>query len=261
MMKAPLLSALMLMGAAPLPAPAGTFTATDGRSLEGEIREANEKTVTIRRSGDNRDVVVPLERLVPADQQAIAKWRQGRALSKITVTASKDKVFSDTQSRGTYASATDTKDQMWNWVITVKNGSAYPVSGLTLDWGQVVERTDRNQAAASGPAKTVVRRSEGTVPVPDIPAFGSVKVKTQPIPVQSMKSVSSTFSTNSSGDTTQTITSYKWDEALSGLGVQVMAGTFPVTQWKTGTDPGTSPQGPIPGMPPRMPPGMVPGGR
>lgn len=260
-MKAPPFPALILLLATAAMASARTFTSTDGRSLDGEIREANEKTVTIRRSGDNRDVVVPLEKLVPADQQDIAKWRQGKALSKITVSASKDKVASDTQSRGGSASAMDIKDQMWIWVITVKNGSAYPVSGLTLDWGQVVERTDRNQGAVSGPAKRVVRRLDGTVPVPDIPAFGSVKVKTQPIPVQSMKSVSSTFSTNSSGDTTETITSYKWDEALSGLGVQVKTGADPIMQWKTGTDPGPSPQGRIPGMPPGFPPSLVPGAR
>lgn len=213
------------------------FTATDGRTLEGEIREANEIEVTIKRTADGREVKVPLALLIPAHRQEVIAWRQTRALTKISVTATKDKETSQSRSNGGSLSL-DTKDQTWSWVITVKNGSAYPVSGLRLEWAQLVERTDRNQGAYSGPSKTVARRSNGTVPVPDIPAFGSVKVKTQPIIVQAMKSLSYSSSTTTSGDSVTSITSYKWDEALSGLGVAIVNGPNPVIRWKTGTDPG-----------------------
>ena len=216
--------------------PARTFTSTDGRTLEGEIRAANEKEVTIKRTVDGREVKVSLQLLIPAHQQEVAAWLQVKSLTKLTFTSTKDKETSNTRTTGG-STAVNSKDQTWSWVITVKNGSAFPVKGLSLEWAQVVERTDRNQGAYAGPSKTIARRSIGTVPVPDIPAFGSVKVKTEPIVVQSMKSLSYSSSTTASGDRVTEVTSYKWDEALSGLGISLLKGTEPVVRWKTGTDP------------------------
>lgn len=240
MMPATFVLIIVVLVSAAAAAPARTFTSSDGRNLEGEIREANEKDVTIKRTSDGREVVVALSQLIKAHQQEIALWRQGKALAKITVSASKDKESSKVRSTGGQSSALDSKDQTWSWIVTVKNGSAYPVNGLSLNWAQVVERTDRNQGAYAGPSKTLARASNGTVPVPDIPAFGSVKVKTEPIVVQSLKSLSSSYSNSSSGSRVQTITSYKWDEALSGLGVAVMNGPNTVISWKIGTDPGAT---------------------
>lgn len=236
-MKSPLvfIPGMLLSGAVPLAA--RPFTATDGRTIEGEIRNADASEVTIKRNSDGRDVRVPFDMLIPAHRQEVTAWRTTKSLNRITVSATKDKETSQTRSNGGSLSL-DTKDQTWSWVITVKNGSAYPVSGLTLDWAQVVERTDRNQGAYEGPSKTVARRSQGTVPVPEIPAFGSVKVKTQPIVVQSMKSLSYSSSSSTSGRSVTSITSYKWDESLSGLGVAILNGPNPVTRWKTGTNPG-----------------------
>ena len=235
---------LLLAGVAMLPA--RTFTSTDGRTLEGEIRAANEKEVTIKRTVDGREVKVPLQLLIPAHQQEVVSWLQVKSLTKLTFTASKDKETSNTRSTGG-TTAVNSKDQTWSWVITVKNGSAFPVSGLSLEWAQVVERTDRNQGAYAGPSKTIARRSIGTVPVPDIPAFGSVKVKTAPIVVQAMKSLSYSSSTTASGDRVTEVTSYKWDEALSGLGVSVLKGNERVVRWKTGTDPGDTRNPLLPG--------------
>lgn len=217
--------------------PARIFTSNDGRTIEGEIRAANEKEVTIGRTADGREVKVPLQLLIPAHQQDVAAWLQEKSLTKLTFTATKDKETSNTRATGG-STAVNSKDQTWSWVVTVKNGSAFPVSGLSMEWAQVVERTDRNQGAYAGPSKTIARRSIGTMPVPDIPAFGSVKVKTAPIVVQSMKSLSYSSSTTASGDRMTEVTSYKWDEALSGLGVSLRKGTEPVVRWKTGTDPG-----------------------
>ena len=226
--------------------PARTFTSTDGRTLEGEIRAANEKEVTIKRTVDGREVKVPLSALIPAHQQEVAAWLQVKSLTKLTFTATKDKETSNTRSTGG-STAVNSKDQTWSWVITVKNGSAFPVSGLSREWAQVVERTDRNQGAYAGPSKTIARRSIGTVQVPDIPAFGSVKVKTEPIVVQSMKSLSYSSSTTASGDRVTEVTSYKWDEALSGLGVSLLKGNDRVVRWKTGTDPGATKNPLLPG--------------
>ncbi|MES2468803.1 MAG: hypothetical protein V4675_15980 [Verrucomicrobiota bacterium] len=227
--------------------PARTFTSTDGRTLEGEIRAANEKEVTIKRTVDGREVKVSLSVLIPAHQQEVAAWLQVKSLTKLTFTATKDKETSNTRATGG-STAVNSKDQTWSWVITVKNGSAFPVSGLSLEWAQVVERTDRNQGAYAGPSKTIARRSIGTVPVPDIPAFGSVKVKTEPIVVQSMKSLSYSSSTSASGDRVTEVTSYKWDEALSGLGLSLLKGNERVVRWKTGTDPGATPLPLLPGQ-------------
>lgn len=231
-----LLSGFLCSGVVGLPAK--TFTSTKGQVIEGEMVDASLTEVTIRRKVDGRTVKVPLPLLIEADQKEIAAWRQAKAATKVTVTATKDKVTSQSRSGGGNSSAVDSKDQQWNWVITVKNNSAYPVSGITLDWAQVVERKDRNSGGSSGPAKTEARRSNGSAPVPEIPAFGSVKITTQPITVQAYKSTSVNSSTTTSGDTVTEVTTYKWDESLSGLGLILMRDNQPIHRWKTGTDPG-----------------------
>lgn len=206
----------------------------DGRKLEGEILDANAEDVTIRRAADGKNLKVPLISLSDPDQKAVASWRSGKAMAKVTITATKDKISSIGQNGAGGSSVSENKNQSWNWVITIRNGTAHPLKESHLQWGQVVERKDRNQGAYSGPTKTVARQSAGAAPVPEIPPFGSVKISTGAIEVQSHKSVSYSRSRNSSGDSVVTATSYKWDEALTGLTVQLSGPGEPI-RWSTGT--------------------------
>ncbi len=51
-----------------------TFTSTDGRTLEAEIIEASDATVTIRRSSDGRRFTLNIDRLIPKDAVFIQAW-------------------------------------------------------------------------------------------------------------------------------------------------------------------------------------------
>ncbi len=148
---------------------ARTFTFIDGRNLEGEIRAANEKKVTIKPTVDGCGKKVPLSVLIPAHQQDVASWLQVKSWTKLTFTATKDQETSPASSTG-----------------------------------------------------------------------GTTAVKTAPVVVQSMKSLSYSSSTTASGDRVTEVASYKWDEALSGLGVSLLKGNERVVRWKTGRDPGAA---------------------
>lgn len=224
------------------PLPARTFTAQDGRKLEGEIVAVNGREVSVRRASDGRVVKIMADTLIEADQQVIIAWRPATTaaaapVSKITISAVKDKVTSITRSSGGNSSAADSKDQSWRWIITIKNPTAQPIAaGLTLNYAQIVERTDRNQAGVSGRAKTPVRASRGQETLPEIPAFKSIQVMTGPIAVQAMRTTDVRQSSTTSGDTVTEVTMRKWDEALSGLKVDLLSGGQPVKNWKTGSD-------------------------
>ena len=51
-----------------------TFTSIDGRTLEANIIEATESTVTIQRSADERIFTLNIDQLIPADAEYIQKW-------------------------------------------------------------------------------------------------------------------------------------------------------------------------------------------
>lgn len=230
---------LLLLGALGTAA-ARTFTSTDGRKLEGEIVDADNNVVSIKRASDGRTLKVPVDSLSADNLKEIAEWRTAKALGKLVFTASKEKV-SSTGKKGGGGALTNTREQLWSWVITVKNNSSHPITGTTLRWAQVVERTDRNQAAVAGAAKTVARGAQGTMQLPELGAFQSIKIKTDAIAVHDYKYVSFSTSTGPSGGKTTTVTSEKWDEVLSGLSVDVVRGNLPPAAWKTGARTGPLP--------------------
>lgn len=253
------LSLSLLLSLSTAPCWSRTFTSTDGRTLEGEITGKEGNTVTIRRASDGQDFTIPVETLSKPDQAEVAKWKgdaaatpgkpgnpasqpAGKSLGKITFAASKDKLSNQNTSKGGGSQLVDAKAQNWCWKVVIKNASNAPLTGLTLKYQQVVERTDRNQGSFSGAAKRVVRREGSTLTVPDIPPFGTVTVTTNGIPVLAWQSTTASRTTNTAGESVTRLTTYKWDESLSGLGVQLFQNQVQVTDWKTGTDPGTGPK-------------------
>lgn len=104
------------------------------------------------------------------------------------------------------------------------------MKGLNLKYAQVVEWVER------GKGKTVVQKPNGTLTIPDISPFGTVSIVTKGVEVFSHKSVSGS---NSGAETR--FTAQKWDEALSGLGVEIFHASSSRLKWKTGTDPGPIP--------------------
>lgn len=225
-------------------AAARTFTAADGRTLEGEIVDAGDLQVTVRRTLDGKILNLAIANLSKQDQEDIAKWRGSRASNKITLSATKNKVPTGAKTKNQQETANlklNAKSEMWCWTITLKNATKHPVEGIELRYSQLVECRDRNQGAARGAAKTISRRGGGTIKVPPIAPFGSVTVQTDGIVVQALQSTSASRNRTTSGDTVTTVTTTKWDESLSGLGVSLFRGPDCITKWKMGTDPGPDP--------------------
>ena len=66
-----------------------TFTSVDGRTLEAEIIEATESSVTIRRVSDGRRFTLTLDRLIPKDAVYIREWSEkNQAVVEMTVSDS-----------------------------------------------------------------------------------------------------------------------------------------------------------------------------
>lgn len=208
--------------------PARTFTSTDGRTLEGEIVDANSNFVSIKRTSDGRTLKVPVDSLSADDLKEIAEWRTAKALGKLVFTATKEKISSSNNKNN------NTREQFWCWVITVRNNSPHPLTGSTLRWSQVVERTDRNQSSAAGAAKTVSRSGKGSMPLPELGAFQTIKIKSDAIQVQSYSSATFSTTTAPDGGRMTKVDSTKWDEVLSGLSVDVARGFLAPAEWSTG---------------------------
>jgi hypothetical protein len=224
---------LLLLGSTALAARARTFTSADGRSLEGEIVDSGAATVTIRRTADGKLFNLDPATLSQNDQQEVARWRAAKAVGKILITATKDKVTrtsKTSETGGTYFQ--ELKIQNWCWKITLKNGTRMPITGLKLNYQQIIERSDRGKTSVNPAMKDAVVGDTGSLNVPDIPPFGSVTLETKGIAVQSYRAVS-TGSRNGAGGASAD----KWDESLSGLGVQLLLQDAEVRNWKTGTDP------------------------
>ncbi|MDB6134267.1 MAG: hypothetical protein JWM59_2510 [Verrucomicrobiales bacterium] len=236
---------LFLSLAVPLPlAVARTFTAADGRTLEGEIVDAGDVQVTIRRTPDDKILNLAIANLSNQDQEEIVKWRASRASNKIILSATKNKVPTGAKTKNKQETANlkvNAKSEMWCWTITLKNATKHPVEGLELRYSQLVECKDRNQGAARGTAKKESRRGGGTLKVPPIAPFGSVTVQTDGIVVQALQATSASTSRTSGGERVTTVSTTKWDESLSGLGVSLFRGPDCITKWKMGTDPGPDP--------------------
>lgn len=76
------------------------------------------------------------------------------------------------------------------------------------------------------------RGDKGSLSVPDIPPFGSIALGTKGIPVHSFRFVSMGSKSGTGGASVD-----KWDEAMSGLGIQILHQDEEVRNWKIGTDP------------------------
>lgn len=224
---------LLLLGSTALAARARTFTSADGRSLEGEIVDSGAATVTIRRTADGKLLNLDPTTLSQNDQQEVARWSAAKAVGKILISATKTKVTGTNKTSETGgAYFQELKIQNWCWKITLKNGTRMPITGLKLNYQQIIERTNRGKTSVNPGMKDAVPGDEGSLSVPDIPPFGSITLETKGIAVQSFRAVSMGSNSGTGGASAD-----KWDEALSGLGIQILLQDAEVRAWKAGTDP------------------------
>src|ERR1043165_4278171 len=56
-----------------------TFTSSDGKKLEAELVKATDKEATLKRKGDGKEFVIPLDRLSEDDRKYIATHLAGQA--------------------------------------------------------------------------------------------------------------------------------------------------------------------------------------
>ena len=231
-----LLTALILAASRPA-STALELTNTGGKTVEGELVTCTDAIASFRLKADQRIVKIPLDTLNPDSRSAVENWRGGEAVSKLKLHAVKNRLASDRQAKastspaGIFSSATSTNStdrvQTWQWTIKITNPTNIPLKGLKLKYAQVVERVQRGQG------KNIVQTPHGKLDIPDIGPFQTVSLQSNGVEVRSHKSVSS----SKSGSETRYEVD-KWDEALSGLGVEIFHGSTKRLKWKSGTDPG-----------------------
>ena len=240
-MQAPLtlLTALILAASRPA-STALELTNTDGKTVEGELVTCTDDIASFSLKADKRIVKIPLNTLNPDSRSAVENWRVGEAVSKLKLHGVKNRLASDRQAKastspgGIFNSATSSNStdrvQTWQWTIKITNPTNIPLKGLKLKYAQVVERVQRGQG------KKTVQTPHGKLDIPDIGPFQTVSLQSNGVEVRSHKSVSS----STSGSETRYEVD-KWDESLSGLGVEIFHGSTKRLKWKSGTDPGPVP--------------------
>ncbi len=240
-MKVPrtILTALILAASRPA-STALELTNTRGKTVEGELVTCTNEIAAFKLKADQRVVNIPLNTLSPDSRSAVENWRVGEAVSKLKLQGVKNRLASDSQSKastspgGIFSSSTSSNStdrvQTWQWTIKITNTTNTPLKGLKLRYAQVVERVQRGQG------KKVVQTPHGKLDIPDIGPFQTVSLQSTGVEVRSHKSISSA---KSGSETRYEVD--KWDESLSGLGVEIFHGSINRLKWKSGTDPGPVP--------------------
>lgn len=233
--------AALVLGAGVAASPAMILTDLQGRTMDCVPLSSTVDTLSVRLNEDQRIVRIKLAALNPGSRATVEAWRVGEAISKLKLNGIKNRLKSNSQSksskspggglftRETASNSTD-RVQSWQWTIRITNPTAVPLKGLNLKYAQVVERVER------GKGKSVAQTMHGKLAIPDIGPFGTVSLTTDGVEVRSHKSVNSS---NNGSETFYDVN--KWDESLSGLGVEIRQGTHCRLKWKTGTDPGPIP--------------------
>jgi hypothetical protein len=240
-MQVPLIILTALILAASRPASTALeLTNTEGKTVEGELVTCTDAIASFSLKPDKRIVKIPLNTLNPDSLSAVQNWRVGEAVSKLKLHGVKNRLASDRQARastspgGIFSSATSSNStdrvQTWQWTIKISNTTNIPLKGLKLKYAQVVERVQRGQG------KKIVQTPHGNLDIPDIGPFQTVSLQSNGVEVRSHKSVSS----SKSGSEIRYEVD-KWDESLSGLGVEIFHGSTKRVKWKSGTDPGPVP--------------------
>jgi hypothetical protein len=216
------------------------LTNTEGKTVEGELVTCTDAIASFSLKADKRIVKIPLNTLNPDSRSAVENWRVGEAVSKLKLHGVKNRLASDRQAKastspgGIFSSATSTNStdrvQTWQWTIKITNPTKIPLKGLKLKYAQVVERVQRGQG------KKIVQTPHGALDIPDIGPFQTVSLQSNGVEVRSHKSISS----SKSGSETRYEVN-KWDESLSGLGIEIFHGPTKRLKWKSGTDPGPVP--------------------
>jgi hypothetical protein len=90
-----------------------TFTSSDGKKLEAELVKATDKEATLKRKGDGKEFVIPLDRLSEDDRKYIATHLAGqaantRAAREIELSVAKGKTEKMKVPEGPYLSADGT---------------------------------------------------------------------------------------------------------------------------------------------------------
>lgn len=199
---------------------ARTFTSDNGTKMEGSLLKSDGKSVTIIRSSDSRQITVPLARLSADDQKVVKEWLSAPERQRVKISARKERTARDykknaSQTSGTDALGTATAStsassdgtEVWQWVITVRNETAFPLEGAEVRYTQQVGVRD-----SGGSGRKDGPRSTGTLSLPVIPPFGSFSVKTSEMTVRNSKSV---YQLSTEGGTYSDIR--KHSESLDGV--------------------------------------------
>lgn len=216
----------------PLPAQAGgeekrTFTAQDGGTVEGTILKADATSVTIIKSADQRQATFPILALSEPDQRHVRAWLAAPERQRVEISANRNKVSRDSKGKAsvkpskTWPSTKTTsvkskETEVWQWEITVKNETNLPLLGARVEYTQLVG------ARGNSGNRKAARKSSGSLPLPVIPGFGSVTVKTTETTVTSTQSYQRVAVKGANGSKTYSTKVNKRVESLDGVRIRLL---------------------------------------
>ncbi len=167
-----------------------TFTFADGRTVEGTLLKADATTVTILRAIDGKQSLLTTAELGEADRKHVNEWLTAPERQRIEVTANKGKVARDFAGNASKDARFGTSNvngqttEVWQWEITVRNETAFPLTGATVEYTQYVgaRGSESRKRKSAG-------ESTGQLTLPEIPPFKSCTVKTKETTVTSTRNV------------------------------------------------------------------------
>ncbi|MEZ5299803.1 MAG: SHD1 domain-containing protein [Verrucomicrobiales bacterium] len=130
---------LLALGAAV--SPAREFTDKNGRKIEAEIVAVREGKVQLKKSGDNRLFLVPVDTFSEDDQAFIKKWAVENIEYRFDVRAQEKKLEQDRK---------DSKSvEKWVYELEITNRTSADLTGITVHYNAFIQVTDERKGSGA----------------------------------------------------------------------------------------------------------------
>ncbi|EIQ01772.1 hypothetical protein OpiT1DRAFT_00347 [Opitutaceae bacterium TAV1] len=162
-----------------------TFTDTQGRSMEAELLDADDKEAKVRRT-DGRTFTLPLNTLSKTDRDYIADWLDAQimaAAGRLRINVSK---FKDTTEK-TKGTAINYKEEEAGYVISLFNESMVNLTGLEIEYRIYKEDNYRYAVGSKVTGNRRKKERSGNLTADYIQRKSKIDLKTETITLLSRK--------------------------------------------------------------------------
>lgn len=197
------------------------FTNPDGKTVEGEIVNANDKTITIERTSDKKSFTIARARLSEADQAHATQWISDNPnvrLSIKTVKKSKD-------IEAPAVNVATTPGECYE--IEIRNESAQASPELTLRY---MLRQTKRVSTGTGNSSITTAGEVDVIRIPSIPAFRSTVISSRTVESVKTSHVSTETTRLADGRTRVDLDSSKSKSGLSGISLVIFHKNTKVAQ-------------------------------